>query len=77
MANNDGLIVASSMTLYQNHSGEGKLMSEDGEGAASSAVWAIALIIIVAMIVGAMYYSGFLGSKKKTEIDVNISAPTR
>jgi flagellar basal body-associated protein FliL len=52
-------------------------MSEDGEGAASSAVWAIALIIIVAMIVGAMYYSGFLGSKKKTEIDVNISAPTR
>lgn len=51
-------------------------MAEDeGQGAASSAIWAVALIIIVAMIVGALYYSGFLTGKKKTEIDVNISVP--
>jgi len=51
-------------------------MAEE-EGTASSAIWAIAFIIIVAMIVGAFYYSGFLGAKKKTEIDVNVSVPTR
>lgn len=38
-------------------------------------VWAIAMIIIVAIIAGALYYSGFLGGTKKEKIDINISAP--
>lgn len=53
-------------------------MEENGSaGVASNFIWALAFIVIVAMIVGAMYYSGFLTGKKKTEIDVNISAPSR
>ena len=49
-------------------------MSEEN-GTGSSVVWAFATIIIVAMIVGAVYYSGFLGGTKKHEIDVEIKAP--
>ncbi|HLA95095.1 MAG TPA: hypothetical protein VK612_05185 [Pyrinomonadaceae bacterium] len=50
----------------------------DGEDrTGSSAIWAVALIIIVAMIVGAVYYSGILNRSKKTEIDINVTAPTR
>ena len=32
----------------------------DGDGAGSNAVWAIALIIIVGLIIGAIFYSGVL-----------------
>ena len=54
-------------------------MAEDegAAGVASNMIWALAFIIIVAMIVGAFYYGGFLSGKKKTEIDVNVSVPTR
>ncbi|MGB7068293.1 MAG: hypothetical protein WBD22_02250 [Pyrinomonadaceae bacterium] len=40
-------------------------------------IWAITLIIIVAVIAGALYYSGFLsGNRKETkEIEVEIKAP--
>ena len=31
--------------------------------------WAIALIIIVAVIAGLVYYSGLLSGNKKTEVD--------
>ena len=52
-------------------------MSEE-EGTASNAIWAVALIIIVAMIVGVVYYSGILrGGTDKKEIDINVSAPAR
>jgi hypothetical protein len=51
------------------------MAEENGTG--SNVVWAIATIIIVAMIVGALYYSGFLGGTKKQQIDVEISAPGR
>ena len=42
----------------------------------SNAVWAIALIIIVAIIGGLVYYSGILkqGSQKK-DIDINVTVP--
>lgn len=49
----------------------------DGSGAASNFIWAFALIVIVALIVGAMYYGGFLSGKQKKEIDINVSAPSR
>lgn len=41
----------------------------------SNLIWAIAMIIIVAIIAGALYYSGFLGGTKKERIDINVSAP--
>ena len=52
------------------------MAEENGTG--SNAVWAIALIIIVGIIAGVVYYSGILKSgPKKTEVDINVSAPAR
>lgn len=50
---------------------------EDESRTASSAIWAVALIIIVAMIVGVVYYSGILKTSSKKEIDINVTAPSR
>lgn len=50
-------------------------MDGDGEGAGSNAIWAIALIIIVGIIMGALYYGGILSGKQKKEIDVEVSIP--
>ena len=49
---------------------------DSGEGAASSAIWAVAMIIIVAMIAGAVYYSGILKkSPAKNKVDVEVTVP--
>ncbi len=48
-----------------------------GAGVASNFIWALALIIIVALVVGAFYYGGFLSGKQKKDIDVDISVPSR
>ena len=49
---------------------------DSGEGAASSAIWAVAMIIIVAMIAGAVYYSGILKQgPAKNKVDVEVSVP--
>jgi len=54
-------------------------MSEEtgGSRVASSFIWALALIVIVGIVMGALFYGGFLNNKKKTQVDVNISVPTR
>lgn len=50
-------------------------MSEENS-TGSNLIWAVALIIITAIIAGALYYSGFLtGKPKKQEIDVDIKVP--
>ncbi len=50
----------------------------EGERTGSSAIWAVALIIIVGIIVGALYYSGILSGKPKTDkVDINVTAPAR
>ena len=50
----------------------------DENSTGSNAVWAIALIIVVAIIGAVVYYSGILKtSPKKTEIDMNVAAPAR
>ena len=50
----------------------------DGEGTASNAIWAVALIIIVALIVGVIYYSGILrSSPAEKKVDINVTAPSR
>ena len=53
-------------------------MREGDGGTASNAIWAVALVIIVALIVGVVYYSGILksGSQNK-KIDINVTAPSR
>jgi hypothetical protein len=50
------------------------MAEENGTG--SNVIWAITTIIIVAIIAGALYYSGFLGGTKKERIDINVSAPS-
>jgi len=52
-------------------------MAEDtnGSGVASNFIWALAMIIIVAMIAAVLFYGGFLGGTKKQQIDVDVSAP--
>ena len=55
---------------------ERKIMAEEN-GTGSNVIWALTTLLIVAMIVGALYYSGFLGGTKKQQIDVEISSPGR
>jgi hypothetical protein len=43
-----------------------------GAGVASNFIWAIALILIVMIVMGALYYGGILSGRKKTEVDVNV-----
>ncbi|QQS41347.1 MAG: hypothetical protein IPM63_18630 [Acidobacteriota bacterium] len=38
-------------------------------------IWAITILLIVAMLAGAVYYSGFLSNAGDKEIDVNVSVP--
>lgn len=49
-------------------------MAEDNS-TGSNMIWALATIIIVALIVGALYYSGFLGGTQKKEVDVEVKVP--
>jgi hypothetical protein len=51
---------------------------ERSGGTASNFIWAFAFIIVVGMIVGALYYSGFLRRITNTapqKINVEVSAP--
>ena len=41
----------------------------------SNLVWAVTLIIIVAIMAGAVYYSGILSGNSKQEIDVDVKVP--
>lgn len=54
-------------------------MAEEGNSTASNFIWALALIIIVALIVGALYYGGVFGGKKSVpdKVDINVSTPSR
>ena len=52
------------------------IVTDGGESTASNAIWAVALIIIVALIAGAVYYSGVLKRSPATQkINVDVSAP--
>lgn len=52
-----------------------------GESTGSNAIWAVALVIIVAIIAGAVYYSGILktrpGGVGTDKINVDVSVPAR
>jgi hypothetical protein len=49
----------------------------EGEGTGSSVVWAVALVIIVAILAGVFYYTGGFSKTQKKEIDIEIKAPAR
>lgn len=56
--------------------GDFRMSEENSTG--NNLIWAVTLIIVVALIAGALYYSGFLGGAKKAQkIDVEVSAPAR
>ena len=45
----------------------------DNESAASNAIWAIVVLLIVLIVLGFIYMSGIFTRKK--EIDINIQKP--
>jgi len=54
------------------------MVDEDGGGTASNAIWAVAMIIIVALIAGVLYFTVLKGgatpATKKVDVDVTIPA---
>ena len=53
---------------------EREVVDGGGSGTASSAIWAITLLIIVGLIVGAVYYSGILHrAPGPQKIDVKVA----
>ncbi len=48
----------------------------DGNRVGVNMIWALAFVLIVAMIAGTVYYSGFLSNVGDKEIDVKIDAPS-
>ena len=51
---------------------------ESGNGTASNFIWAVAFIVIVGIIVGALYYSGFLRrvtQQPTHKVDVTVQQP--
>lgn len=66
----DKIVVEKEVVVTEGRSG--------GESTGSNAVWAIAFIIIVGLIVGALYYSGALRrltSPQGPKVNVEVSAP--
>jgi hypothetical protein len=49
------------------------MAEENGTG--NNLIWAITTIIIVAIIAGALYYSGFLSGNRRQKVDVEITVP--
>lgn len=50
---------------------------EEGNSTGNNLIWALTTLIIVAIIAGALFYSGFLGKSAKpdTDVDINVTAP--
>lgn len=56
-------------------------MSEENN-TGNNLIWAITVLIVVAIIAGALYYSGFLGgaakgTATKDTTTINVTAPSR
>ena len=51
-------------------------MADEGNSAASSAIWAIALIIIVGLLALVVWKGGILNAPTEKKVDINVSAPS-
>lgn len=53
------------------------MVEENGTG--TNLIWALTTIIVVAIIAGAIYYSGVLNQSPATEkkVNINIEAPAK
>ena len=51
-------------------------MADEGNSAASSAIWAIALIIIVGLLALVVWKGGILNSPAEKKVDINVTAPS-
>jgi flagellar basal body-associated protein FliL len=49
-------------------------MSEENN-TGNNLIWAITLLIVVAIIAGALYYSGFLSPQKEKDVNIEIKVP--
>lgn len=55
-------------------------MTDEDNNTGTNMIWAVAMIIIVAIIAGALFYSGALDGRRNQptqKIDVEVSAPSR
>jgi hypothetical protein len=52
-------------------------MADGDGGTGSNAVWAIAVVLIVGLIIGAIFYSGVLNKTDTKKVDINVTAPGR
>lgn len=50
-------------------------MADEGNSTGSNVVWAIALVIIVAIIAALIYSGGFGMFGREKKIDINVTAP--
>ena len=54
------------------------MVDDNGNGTASNAIWAVAMIIIVALIAGVLYYTVLRSpagpATKKVDVDVTLPA---
>ena len=62
--------------ILQNLFGGAIGMADEGNGAASSAIWAIALIIIVGLLALVVWKGGILNGPAEKKVDINVSAPS-
>ncbi|MEP6787309.1 MAG: hypothetical protein ABJB40_02680 [Acidobacteriota bacterium] len=51
------------------------MANDNGNGTGSNAVWAIALVVIVAIIGAVAYYSGILKTSPTKNVDIKVTAP--
>ena len=51
-------------------------MAEENSGS-NAAMWAFVLVIMVAVIFAVLFFGGMMNSTKKTDVDVEIKAPSR
>lgn len=49
------------------------MAEENGTG--TNMIWAITMIIIVAIIAGALYYGGILSGNQHKDVDIKVDVP--
>jgi hypothetical protein len=48
---------------------------DEGKSVGINLIWAITMLIVVAIIAGAIYYTGIITGNQKKEVDVKVDIP--